>query len=64
MNIAIDTKVLGSFLVLPIKQTTGFDPFDFGDLSAAQTMMLRLDDLGLATVFDDARGARAFIVKN
>lgn len=63
VSCAIDTGALGSFLVLQIEQTPGFDRFDFGDLYAAQTMMLRLDDLGLITVFNDACGVQSFYLE-
>ena len=60
MGVEIDTQALGSFLCLELRQTPGFDRFDFGDLYAAQTMMLRLDDLGLITVLNDACGVQSF----
>ena len=60
---AIDTKALGSFVVLPVRQTMGLDRFDYGDLYAAQTMMLRLDDLGIATVLNDACGVQSFYLE-
>jgi hypothetical protein len=44
-------------LVLAIKTHSGQDNFDFADLYAAQTMMLRLGNVVIITVFNDSCGA-------
>jgi len=36
------------------------DRFDFGDLFVPQTMFMRLNDIGIVAVFDDANGALTF----
>lgn len=53
----IEKEVAGSFLGLSAKSESSDEMFDFGDLYAAQTMMLRLGDVGLITVFNDSCGA-------
>jgi len=46
----------GGTLVLPVKPTFSADRFDFADNFIGQTMLLRLDDVALLTVFDDCGG--------
>lgn len=49
--------VTGSLLVMSAKQQPGVEPFDFADLSAAQTLLLRVDDVAFLAVFNDSCGA-------
>lgn len=53
----IDREVIGSFLGLSVKDLASVEPFDFGDLNPAQTMLLRIDDSAMLTVFNDSGGA-------
>ena len=53
----IDPQAVGSFLALPVRRELSRERFDFADLSHAQTMLLRLDDLGLLAVFNDSCAA-------
>jgi len=53
----VEEEAVGSFLVVPVKAPPGQEPFDFADLYVAQTMLLRLDDTAMLTVFDDSGGA-------
>jgi hypothetical protein len=50
-------EAMGSLLVMSATQPHGGQPFDFTDLSAAQTLLLRLDDVALLAVFNDSCGA-------
>jgi hypothetical protein len=52
----LQPSVLGSFLALPVGRGISLEPFDFADLYYAQTMLLRLDDVALLAVFNDAGG--------
>ena len=52
-----EVEALGSFLAFPVKRNATLDRFDFADLYLAQTMLLRLNDVGIVTVFDDLGGA-------
>lgn len=52
----IASKVFGSFLMLPVHETTG-ERFDYGDLYQAQTAFVRMDDFAFLTVFNDSCGA-------
>ena len=45
---------------MPVRREASPDRFDFADFSQAQTMMLRLDDVGLLAVFNDSGGAMTF----
>ncbi len=47
-------EVCGSLLVLPAKIIPGVESFDYGDLSFAQTILLRIDDIAVITVLDDS----------
>jgi len=47
-------EVYGSLLVLPAKIIPGVESFDYGDLSFAQTMFLRIDDIAVIAVLDDS----------
>ena len=53
----ISPKVFGSFLGLAAKTESSGEEFDFGDLYAAQTLFIRVGDVGLFSVFDDCCGA-------
>jgi hypothetical protein len=44
-------------LGIPVRAEASLDRFDFGDLYVAQTMLLRLDDMAMLTVFNDSGGA-------
>jgi hypothetical protein len=56
-------EALGSFLALPVIQSVSLEQFDFADLYLAQTMLLRLGDVGIVTVFDDSQGAMNFFMQ-
>lgn len=58
INAEISPDVLGSFLVIPVRsEIPEEDAFDYGDLYAAQTMLLKMNDIGIVTVFNDSCGA-------
>jgi hypothetical protein len=50
----VEAEAIGSCLVLPARTQVSPEKFDFGDLSFGQTMLLRLDDTALLTVFNDS----------
>lgn len=50
----LSAEVCGSLLVLPAKIIPGVESFDYGDLSFAQTILLRIDDIAVITVLDDS----------
>ena len=56
----IEEEAIGSFLCMAVRREASPDKFDFADLSQAQTMLLRLDDVGLLAVFNDSGGAMTF----
>jgi hypothetical protein len=53
----VEVEAIGSFLGIPVKAQASQDRFDFFDLYLAQTMLLRLDDTAMLTVFNDSGGA-------
>lgn len=57
----VDIEAIGSFLGIPVKAQVSQDRFDFGDLYLAQTMLLRLDDTAMLTVFNDSGGAMNYL---
>lgn len=56
----IEEEAFGSFLTIPVRQEISQERFDFVDLYQAQTMLLRLDDTAMLTVFNDSGGAMAY----
>jgi hypothetical protein len=50
----VEQEAVGSCLALPVRTQASQEKFDFGDLSFAQTMLLRLDDTAMLTVFNDS----------
>lgn len=50
-------EVLGSLLMLPAKVRLHLEKFDYCDLSAGQTMLLRLDETAIIAVFNDSQAA-------
>ncbi|WP_194863155.1 hypothetical protein [Myxococcus sp. AB036A] len=54
----LDESAFGSLLFLPAKQVSGIiQPFDFADLYASKSLLLRINDFCLIAVFDDSCGA-------
>jgi hypothetical protein len=53
----VEREAVGSFLSIPVRAPASRDLFDFADLFAAQTLMMRLDDVAMFAVFDDSGGA-------
>jgi len=53
-QVEIHDHVLGSLVMLPAKSLPAHGRFDFGDLYAAQTIMLRLDDICVIAVLNDS----------
>lgn len=53
----IEKEVFGSLGVFAAKTEGSSDEFDYGDLVAAQTVLLRLGDVALVATFNDACGA-------
>jgi hypothetical protein len=53
-QIDVHKSVLGSFLMLSAKARPSYGRFDFGDLYAAQTLILRLDDICFIAVLNDS----------
>jgi hypothetical protein len=53
----LDMEVLGSLAVLPAKVRPHFEGFDFIDLTAAQTMLLSINDVAIIAVFNDSQAA-------
>ena len=54
---SVEIEAVGSVLALPVRAQASPDRFDFGDLYLAQTMMIRLDETAILTVFNDSGGA-------
>ena len=50
----IEPGALGSFLAIEVQQDASPEMFDFVDFSHAQTLMLRINDIAILSVFNDA----------
>jgi hypothetical protein len=50
----LNAEICGSLLVLPAKIIPGVEACDYDDLSFAQTMLLRIDEIAVITVLDDS----------
>lgn len=59
----VEREAVGSFLSLPVRTEVSADQFDFADLYYEQTMLLRMGDLALLTVFDDSGGVLSYFYK-
>jgi hypothetical protein len=57
----IKIEALGSLLVVPAKKLKGREEFDYCDLSFAQTMLLRLDEIAVIAVLDDSQASLSVI---
>jgi len=57
----IHTSALGSFVAIRVQPDPSGTDFDFGDLYAAQSIMLRLGDVALLAAFNDGGGAAQFL---
>jgi hypothetical protein len=53
----LDHRAFGSLLVLPAKTGAGLPRFDYTDLYAQRTVLLRLDEIAFVTVLNDSGGA-------
>lgn len=58
----LDQHVIGTTFVLPARREKAAEPFDFADLYAAQTLLLRMDDVAMLTVFNDSCAATPFLL--
>ncbi len=56
----IAKEVVGSCIVLPARDPKFGEKFDFADLYASQSMLLRVGELAIVVVFDDAGGAMSY----
>jgi len=56
----VEAESVGSFLAIPVRAQASRERFDFADLYLAQTMLLRLDDMAMLTVFNDSGGAMSY----
>jgi hypothetical protein len=56
----VEAEVIGSFLGISVRGQASQELFDFGDLYLAQTMLLRLGDTAMLTVFDDSGGVMQY----
>jgi hypothetical protein len=50
-------EAFGSLLVMSVVEQPGVESFDFADLSEAQTLLLRVDDVAFLAVFNDSCGS-------
>lgn len=53
----LKVETLGSLLVLPAKTLPYVESFDYCDLSLAQTMLIRIDEIAIVTVFNDSNAS-------
>ena len=60
---AVEAEAVGSFLSIPVKAQASPGRFDYGDFYLAQTMLLRLDNVAMLTVFNDSGGAMNYFMQ-
>lgn len=53
----VEQEAVGSFLTLPVRKDASWEKFDFADFTYEQTMLLRLDEVGMLAVFNDSGAA-------
>ena len=54
IDATINPEAFGSMICMPMKDIEGEEKFDLADLSLAQTLFIRIDDIAIYTVFDDS----------
>jgi hypothetical protein len=59
-RVAIDPEVIGSVLLLPAKVGLDGEQFDYGDNYPGRTLLLRIGDIALFAVLNDARAVLQF----
>jgi hypothetical protein len=59
-GVQIDPQVLGSVILLPAKSGPDGETFDYGDNYVTRTLFLRLDNIALFSVLNDARAVLQF----
>jgi hypothetical protein len=59
-EVAIDPEVIGSVLLLPSKAGPDGEQFDYADNYAARTLLVRIGDIALFAVLNDARATLQF----
>lgn len=59
-GVSIDYKCIGSLLVLPAKIAEHLDKYDYRDVYAANTILLRINDIAFFAVLDDSCAAVDF----
>jgi hypothetical protein len=57
-------EVIGSVLVLPAKVRRHFESFDYVDLTFAQTLLLRIEETAIITVFNDSQAALSVFLEH
>jgi hypothetical protein len=57
----IHTSALGSFVIIRLQPAPAGEAFDFGDLYAAQSIMLRMGDFAFLAAFNDGGCAQLFL---
>lgn len=50
----LDAKVLGSFLILPVKELNYFENFDYADNYSSKSILLRVNDIAFLAVLNDS----------
>ncbi len=59
-GISISNECLGSLFVLPAKTAEHLDKYDYRDVYAANTILLRINDIAFLAVLDDSCAALIF----
>ena len=53
----VEREVLGTILVLPAKVRPHLESFDYGDITGAQTVLLRINETAIIAVLNDSQAA-------
>jgi hypothetical protein len=56
----VDKDAIGSLLAISVRGQASPEKFDYGDLYLAQTMVIRLDEMGMVAVFNDSGAAMSW----
>jgi hypothetical protein len=59
----LDSKVLGSLLILPVRNDTYNEPFDYGDNFDAKSIMLKLGEIGIVAILNDSCGSLSLFME-
>ena len=60
----MSSKVLGSLILVPVRNDKYFEPFDYGDNFEGKGIMIKLGKIGLVSILNDSCGSLNFFMED